>query len=409
MQSIVGRTDSSRISRNAAKDFGDQRPLAARNIKLRFSLDDETANDFTECQAIAEIPHLDLIRGSVAEAALNMAQEVTRQVRENASDSWPLHYHLPAAGNVALVNGTPVNYHPKSFASGTTYTSGSTTARIKIDTGPIALFEPGTRWDFYSSAGVLQADEVEIVQMNPAEKSVGIKLITSGPNQSTVANLNSLADNAVIYRSGERNQGMRSSFGNYFSDPVASENFIGGVDRTTTDNAYLIPVTTRDGESSVQISQQHFNDLSDAMGHIFEDGVEQTPVYIMHSDVLSTLRVALGEEAFKIEPPKNTGQYNFGELGLTYMHPAIGKVTLLGDPIAPVDRIRFLIPQDWLRVYYGFRGFQFMEDQGGMWFRKAGGLANGGRSKFFRAEGYELAALHCRRTRVQGEIRNISA
>lgn len=407
LQVIAGRTDSARASRNPSRDFGDQRPFSAGKIKFRFDMDDVTANDFTELQGVAEIPHLDLIRGDEDEIAVNVAESVRRQLMENAQDSHPILLHATAAGRVALVNDTPKDDDDIDYDSAGSYTSGATTARFKIDGGSIAAFEPGTRWDAYSAAGALLADEMEVTHKNVADNSIGVKLTTTGPNQSSVANLDSLANDAELFRSGEKDGGMRSGLTNWFSVPSSGETFIGGVDRTTNTKRWLLPTFERKGAASAAVRRDFLDDAALNMGFVLETG--KSAVAFGHPSLIQTLRRSIGEDVLKTEGPNPDGNYTFGELGVTFQHPQFGKMTMLADPLAPPDVLKIIVPENWTKLYYGFTGFQMFDGDMGIWYRKEGANAGGGKSKFYRCEGYELCGLFSKSMRDQAVVMNLTA
>lgn len=403
LQIITGRTDSARMNRNAYADFGNQRPFQATSIKFRFS-SDSTASDFTRLEAVAELPHLELQRAAGRpEVAENIAREVDMQTRQNVQDSFAIAVHANANGRVALVNGAAVQNDDQDYSSASALSGGETSFRVKIDGGPLAPFEPGTVWDFYSAAGVLQADECRVTDKNPDDNSIGFELTSS----STVANVDNVADNAEIFRSGERGNGYRGSLTEWFETPSSGENFIGGKDRTTAANRYLLPMRTRVGSSSAQINKQFLDDLSLKMGYVFEEG-QSVPLILGHTSVIQTLREDIGEDALTTESPDNSGEYNFGEMAVSYMHPHWGKVRLVGDAMAPTDTLKFLDLSTWIRLKYGFRGFDFLPGDIGPWYRKQADAGNG-KSVFYRMEGYTIDGIFCTQPRKNAAIMNITA
>lgn len=408
---ISGTSDSVRGSRHILESFGDQRPFRGGRLNLRLNPEDPTVNDFHSFNAVAEVSDSDMIRaGNDPSYMTDVVGTLVRHINQRFQDSTAQLLHLPASGRTALMNGTKKKADATTYAGASSYTNGATEAIIKIDSGSIAAFEPGTRWDFYSAAGALLADEVEITMKNPAELSLRLKLTTSGPNQSTVANLDDLADNAEIYRSAERNKGVRSSVGEWFSTPTAGESFIGGVDRTTSDYLWMVPVKTREDEASnATVRADFFDDLMDAMAYNFEGGAGMTFAMMGNQTTIQSLRKSIGDEAISQQPSRHDGAYNFGQLALYYQHPAIGQMALIGDPLAPRDALRFLRLEDWMKCYGGFRGVRMFDggEGHGIWFRKDGELANGGKSKYWRCEGYQTCAWFCRNPRAQGAIMKV--
>lgn len=404
MQVIKGRSDSARATRSVYQDFGNANKLQSDDVQVRFSKT-ASANDFTRLEAIAEIPHLDLQRGDRAEAAVNIAEKVERQANENVADSFGILLYATGTGRVALVNGTPKQNDDLTWTDSSATPTNATGMRIKVDNGSIAPFEPGTVWDFYDANGVLGADAMRVVDKQPGsdsgEGSVGFEVT----DNTTVTVLSGVTDNEEIFRSGERGQGYRGSLTEWCSAPSSGESFVGGLDRTAAANRWMIPNLMRQGATAATVNRDHLDEAALAMGYVHEEGM--TPVILSNPSLIQTLRRSVGDDALRSIPADFGGNFTFGELGLAYVHPQFGTVTLLADPLAPTDRMFILTPQTWERIYYGFRGFEWMDSEMGIFFRKSGSLANGGKGVFYRAEGYQIDTPFCKEPRRNGVILNL--
>lgn len=404
------RSDSARSSRLATEDFKDQRRLSTANVKLRYHDTTESLNDFHTIDTSAEVGHMELMAGPSEAVAINIVERLMREVPEGVSESWARLIHAGSSGSLGTVDGTPKDADGVDYDSATSYTSGATQAIFKIAGFGADSLQPGMRLSAYSAAGALQADEMEVIRKNPSDNSVWVSLVTEGPNQSSVANLDSLATAAVLYRSDEKDKGMKSSPANWVTAPTTGESFIGGIDRLTLGYAWMIPHVTRNSASSTTLKKSHFDDYFNSIAGLRgrnEPGSTVTPSLSMHPSHEDTLREEIGEDAFTVVQANHDGMYNFGEERLTYIHPVAGRIVLVSDSLAPRDKVRCYIPEDWKKVYYGFRGLNFMPGTIGMFRQKDGATAGVG-SKYFRAEGYEVAGFICFRPERNGAIMNVT-
>lgn len=404
------RSDSARSSRLATNDFKDQRRLTTAKVKLRYHDEDESLNDFHTIDTSAEVGHMELMAGPSEAVAINIVDRLMAEVPMGVDESVSRLIHAGSTGQIGTVDGTPKDADGVDYDSATSYTSGSTAAIFKISGFGADSLQPGMRLDAYSAAGALLADEMEVIRKNTTDNSVWVSLVTTGPNQSSVANLNSLADAAVLYRSDEKDKGMKSSPANWVATPTSGESFIGGVNRLSTAYAWMIAHLSRASASSTTIKKSHLDDYFNALGGLRgrnEPNSTVTPSLCMHPSHEDTLREEIGEDAFTTVPANHDGMYNFGEERLTYIHPVAGRIVLVSDSLAPRDKVRIYIPEDWKRVNYGFQGLQFMPGDIGMFRQKDGATAGVG-SKYFRAEAYTVLGFMCMRPERQGCIFNVT-
>lgn len=403
VQVVTGHTDSARASRNALKDFGNARQMKSRNIKIRFEDDPSAAasgSDFVRTEVVGQLTELELQRGNDPGVALNLAEKVNRDMTEAVMWKKPLMYYSDVNGKFAAVNGTKVNNDADNFAGGTTYTAGSTSFRVPVDFGSVSAFYENTHWDFYSGDTLL-ADECRVTDFNPVDLSVGFELTDA----STVANCDNVADDADIYVSGEKGNGYRCSLREFFDTPSASESWIGGVDRTSSDYRWLNPTRYKATASgTVKIDRDQLDQLAQAMNYI-DDGQDMGNVVVSSISVVQTLRKDIGEEALSNQPANNDGNYSFGQNQLSYIHPNFGKVTILADNMHPSDRMHFLRAGDWKLIPYLSAGIQSPED----WYREQAASGGGGRGMYWRNDAYMIDTPFCFVPKKQGVILNINA
>lgn len=407
IQVVTGYSDSARATRNTLSDFGSARQMNATNLKLRFQDDPSstaTGNDFLRIDAVAEITEIELRRGNDAGAAVNLAERVGREMRQNYDDTHPRLYYSDGNGKFAAVNGAPRDADDLTYEGASSYTSGSTTFIAKVDYGSIAAFKKNTHWDFYDG-DTLTADECRVVDQDYLEGSVTFELT----DKSTVANCDNVGDNDDIYASGEKGNGYRGSLREWFDAPSSGEAFLGGVDRTTSAYRYLNPVRYTPSSTATTVNRDQLDTLALAMGYV-DDGNDMGSVVLTNTSVLQTLRKSIGEEALSNQPADNNGNYSFGTNQLSYIHPTFGKVTLLADTLHPADRMHFLRASDWQLIPYLSAGLNMMDgDVAGGFYRKQAASGGGGRSMYYCAEGYSLDTLFCKMPQKQGVILNIKA
>lgn len=405
------RSDSARSQRTPTEDFPDMRRMSVSALDLRFDAHNASLNDFHTIDAAAEIEHIQFRAGNTEAVAINLIDSLLMDFTESVNESWARLIHLEETGSIGTIDGTPKDADGVNYDQATSYGAGATKAIFKIAGFGADSLQPGMRIDAYSAAGALLADEMEVIGKNTEDNSVWVELSpVGGPNPSSVANLDSLADAAVLYRSKEKDKGMKSGPANWMAIPTAGESFIGGVDRMTTAYRWLQAQQIRPGATETTIKKQHLDAAFNALGGLRgrnEPGSTYTPTIVMHSSHEDALRQEIGEDAFTTIPANHPGTFNFGETRLTYQHPVAGQVVLGSDSLAPTNKVRIIIPEDWMKIPYGFAGLEFMPGEFGM-FRQKPGASPGNGSKYLRAEAYEVAAIFCERPERQTTINAVT-
>ena len=410
-QAITRRSDSARSTRTPLADFGNATKMTGAKVKVRWSDTDPTAHDFCRLEGIAELSLMALQPTDMTAEAINVAEEVERQVNQNIEDSFPILANAKSNGRLCLINGDIKNNSDVNYTDCTTFTANGTTARFLVDGGSTAPLWPGAYIDIRNTAGTLLADNLQITHCNPADGTAGVfSVAVTTTDETTTGDLDGLAaddDNSELFRSGEYGSGYRGSFREWFDAPAAS--FIGGVDRSAAAYQWLNPIVYEPGTATVPvtISRDHFDTLAQSMQYVNEDGM--SVVFAGHTDLVQTLRRSIGTDATFNTGVVNDGEYTFGEMGITYIHPQFGKVTIVGDYSMSPDRMHALSVQTWKRFYYKTRGFQWLPGDSGMglFFRKAGSRQNGGKSMFVRAEGFQNDTIWCDKPSINGAIMHV--
>jgi hypothetical protein len=406
VQSITGRTDSARGSRSTLSDMGAARNMNSAKVVLRHTPATPGTNDFTRFSVACEISDHDLERSSNApESAVSIMEKVEEYAFDNLDFTRAFMLHADADGKWADQNGAQRNPDGNDYATATTYTPGATAAWVAVDGGSIAAFEDNTYWDFYTNDTLL-ADEVVVRDRDIAGSAILVELTAA----STVSNLNALTNNAAIYRAGEKGNGYRGSLKEWFATPPSGDSFLGGIDRRSTEHAYMKILGIRRNAAPAKFKESHLDELALAMQYQ-EETEDQAKVVVAALDLVQSLRRDIANGAQRLEQATSVGEYMFGSNALSYIHPHFGKIAIAGDPMAPPGEAKFLTAESWTIIPAVKRDFSWTPPNqgGGPWFRKSGTLPNGGKQLIWRKEGYGIDTVYCYKPRVNGGIFNLTA
>lgn len=406
-----GLSDTARMSTDPNSDFPTPRSFIADLIKVRFSESTTSSNDFATINTSAKVTHHEMEADGDG-AIIDVAEKVFKDVTRDFNQKLAMFRNVPRSGLLALVNGAPVENDAITYAGGASTADNTDGIRAKVDNGTIAIFDAGMHVDFWDPTNTdYPARNIEITDANtsPDDFSFGGKFNSTGADQST-GNLADVADNDEIYLSGGKGSGMYS-LEEWFNRPSSGDSFIGGLDRTSTDARWLLPVSTREGSSSAQILPSHLDDLGDAMNFVTD---EEDMGVVAYGDtrLVSSLRQRLDANSIVQLPPKSNGKrdFTFGAMGVKFQHPAFGMVTLLANTFAKPGTLRLLVPEDWRSLNWGWRDLMFLPGDAGIspWYRPQND-AGTGRSKFYRLDAFSHFCDVCLKPRRQGQILNVTA
>lgn len=411
-QNEIQKYDSVRGSTDMISDFASPGQFVPLNVKVRWNESTPASNDFIKLSGSGQTSIWEVSGATNNGTIIAIAKRLLDQLTADFGEKRAIYQNITRSARLALVNGAPKNNDANTFASCTTYTAGSTTARILVDNGSLAFFKPGVILDAYTSVGGLDFTLMVVTDVNYGDGSVGLGRYSS--DSST--NFDQLADNDEIFLNSTRNMGAYSA-ASWYSLPVAGESFIGGVDRTSANYRWMYPTTYvptgATATAPVPIQTAFFDSLALSMQYAQDDPYRLTPI-IMPLDISQSLRTKIGNDAFV--PFTALGQdmqkryADFGITNLNYQHPAFGMVSLMSDVFATPGTVRFYNPSTWLSLQYGTRGLQFMNDGDiGMWRRLPSNVAGNGYSMIYRCEAYETLAVYCTNPYKNGQIINVTA
>lgn len=409
MQVELTQGDTVRFGTDPLGAFASPDMFQAGTLKVRFNKQ-TTANDFSHVSASCQTNDIDMElngKGSI----VDFVERMFKQIMPEYDEKLAVHRHLAKTCLVGNVSGTVKQNTTFNYSQSTSGSVSNTTgARFVVSNGSISYFRPGTRIDVYNGS-TLVAGNVAVTDSNPADLSIGVQFVSgSNPVRNSTGLLSGIADGYSIYYTGERNAGMYS-LGSYFSIPATSgDSFIGGVDRAAQANRWLIPVTTRAGSSSATLTKSMIDDLAVAMG--FRDENEQGGVMTCDPLLHQKLRNEYTEAAFLNIPDGDNRLKrfaNFGAIGLNYQHPVFGLIKIQADVLHTPNTVRFIVPETWRALYYGFRGLKMMPGTKGGWYRLNEVTPNTGLSKIWKCDWYALQTDWCSQPWKNGQILNVSA
>lgn len=406
-----------RIGADPLSDFPSPGSVTSTNLKIRYAEGSASTNDFRDFKGTIQTSIADLNRayreaqrGNVG-AIIDLAAELKQQLVEDFSETIARYRHLPIDAKVAQVNGSLKANDRENYADAGSHASPYTSARLKVDNGAIAMFQPGTSW-------VVGTTEVyfTVTDYNPTDSSIGVTIDSDSPNAAFNSTANTY-DNMWIYpkpKSGTSKTTGMYGLGAWFSDPSSGESFIGGKDRTTTAWRHLLPTRYTPSSSTVAISKDHFDQVATISQYIRDEN--WTPVVLTHTSVGDAIRRAVGYDSVTFDKPDQAREVSFGTPGLYWFHPALGRVRIETDTIASPNRVYVLVPQTWDSLMYGTatsdsQPFQYLPGSiEGIWQNMQSNTPGGGSTMFFRASGYLLGMCDaCRMPRVNMSIENIKA
>lgn len=418
MQMKLARSDSARAGNDPLGPFAAPDVFEPATLTVRFNKSDLTANDFTTISCSCQTDDID-IREKGKGSIVDFVEEMVGEIDGNYDEKLAILRHLPKTAVMALVNGTPKQNDKHYFLDATATASNTAGLRVPVDTGSIGAFARGKRVAFLNpTTFAARVSNVRVTDVNYADLSIGVEFVTGSSivarnSVNGTGTLGTVVDNDLIVASNangtnEYGSGLYS-MGAYFGRPTAGESFLGGVDRTTSSKRYLLPVATREGVTATRIQKSHFNDLAIAMG--WRENKKVAGVFMSDPQIHQTMRDDIGEDAFIPIPPDDARMArfaNFGNIGLNYQHPTFGLVKIMACKLCPPNTVRFIVPEHWRQLFYGFRGLQAMPGEIGNWKRLPEAAPNSGFGKIYKMDFYALTTDFCSMPWTNGEILNVT-
>lgn len=400
-QMRTGFADSARSTLDASRDFRTPRKSSADKLRVRFSIDNPANNDINRIDTGARLHVADLKRAAQNPGvAVDIVKNVVTDATEGINATAEILMHSDKTGQIGAINGTPKAIGTTDYAAAAAYSSGATSARIKVDEYSFAIFKREMHLDFYTSAGVLQADAIKVIDVNEADFSIGLQTT----DDTTVADLDLLSDGDYIFRAGERNAGFKAGFGEIFKTSYANDSWFGGKDRSAAGNGHYIPVRTRvTGVSTENVSNRIVDKLFRSLA--YRQGSLETkmrPTLVMGAEMVDNWRYDVADATVVNRNTVDAGKLQTGEDGISYVHPAVGRVDVVATLTARNDRLYVIYPEDWEMLYGDFKGLEYLSGtSGNVWERVPGTGTEGGGSVFYRMEALTYMTPFCSRPNKQ--------
>lgn len=393
------------------QDFPDSSAFRVETFKARFKADDASNHDFLTLDGSQQVLDLDIAKagqkGSVVDLVGRLGSEMTADYNERLA----MQRNLTRTGRIGLVNGTPAENDTIHFSEATATPDTTDGLRVPIDGGSISYFTPGRFYDFWDPTNnEYSAQNVRCVHVNGEDLSVGFEWVNPGTGLESSGLITNIADNDEIYFHGSKGAGMHS-LGSWLAEPAAGDSFIGGRNRLSPAYQWLLPRSTRATAGSAAVRGSFLNDLGRVMGWTHDGKV--MGVFRMAPNILDTLRADIDEKNVINQPDTLRSvkrSFAFGAQDVVYQHPTFGIVTLASDNLCPLDQIQFTVPEDWMSLYYEWKGVRVMPGGDvGSWKRVTAASPQSGYGKAWRREYYSNHCDVCLRPSRQGVIYNVAA
>jgi hypothetical protein len=334
----------------------------------------------------------------------NFLQQNIEQGLQDVKEKIAKHIHLPNDGKLATIaTGGIVNDDSDIFTSGTTYTSGSTAALVKLDPCSAGIIGIGELIEIRSSVGVLRANYVRVTNRHPYDNTISVSLTSDSVSEggTPVSNLDSVAATDNIYLQGGYNTVAKGSLDHFFTPSVSYY----GRDRLDPEYHVLQGkrIDVSGGGSAVQLTADHFRYVGEmaAWAAADENGISRRAIVMSRNEYRGVSKLSKDEE-IKIAPSKEGDQFHraFGFTGQTLYDPNLGTVMLVVDGLAKFGKIDFLSMEGpdgsgWEMVTPVDGGFHMIPGTHGFWTRVAENDGSGQMSLRYEANGFQLFAIVC--------------
>lgn len=399
-----------KIGNDPLADFGVGTVMQAEKWKARWNVTDSSVHDFANFKGATRLNHYDVVGAGDAGAIASLVKNAAADLRGDFDWKMAVSQNVPRSGLVARVNGPVKDNASNVYASCGAFASLSAGARTLIDGGSVALFRKGVEYDVYTSGGVLVATRLmcngEINATDTTSNSSGsVGWISTS---RTTAGAGTLADNCEFYLDGSKNKNMWGREA-WLTQPAASGDvFIGGVNRSSPDFQFLVPVIVNGG--STVANRGHLDSVATAMSFM-TDNPDIARSVVANGRIIQTFRNQINEAAFINIPSTDDRAKRFGNLGsmgLNYQHPDLGLVKFLSDPMMSPDKIDFLAMNTWMFVDYGNRGLQIMPGDIGKWSRVPSSTPGNGLGMIYSLDAYSDGLVVCENAQANARVTSIT-
>lgn len=367
--------DSVTTSPDALSDFPGGRESGSGKVSIRLDARTFDTNDVTTFNVVGQTTLEDLNAAEGNEGRLtDIGADVLEQMQMGYDRTGTRLAYSPQDGQLGLVNGTKVNNDGNSIAASTSYTSGASSCRFYVDNCQITLFEDGDNLDIYDSSGNLLADSVEVYGVNITDPSIGVRLTSF----STVANMDNVADNAVLYIRSSRNAGFKGSIYNHVVNASTNAAYLGGVDRSSPAYSWLNPIKFSAG--SATLSTGIVMTAASYLAHRNSATTTGTFAFVTSAYNSAAVAAAMAAQGIRSIPASGEqGTIADGALKTVVLTPHLpsGRVEIIGSRYMP-DTWGFLgRVEDWEMYWVRYRGMKMVPGEiGGVWHSVPGVLPN---------------------------------
>lgn len=388
---------SSRLSRDLMAVMPDPGPGAYARFTTTFDHNDPDNNDFAALEITFRTTFYDMKKRGDS-TWKGSRDPITTDIEQGLADlqeKFSKYMHLPSSGLLASLpsSGTnKVNDDAANFNDCSTYTAGSDTCKIKLDSGSIALIGWGDLIEIRTAADVLVVNNVRVTAVHPYEHTIDIQITDDSVNGfgAAITNFNGVANSYKIFFSGAYNVAPAGTLEPFFDETVEYY----GRDRTAAAYKAMMPIKIEPA-STTDFTARLLREVGRAAAWgMGASDATMTKALVLADDQDRMIQRFAEGEGVKIVPGSSqdvSGSIRrvVGDDGWVLHDPNLGQMAYVVDDFAPYGKIRFLDMSSWLMVLpWGDSEFDFIPGEiEGIWTRNSENDGSGRPSKVYSANG----------------------
>ena len=353
----IGAHDSVRVGYDVQRNF--HKASKGRTAKLDVKFDPTASNkldtDVRGLDGVAEITKSDLdeaVNGT-GDEMVNLGEDFVSQVTNDLNSRGTWLFHSDQTGAIGNIATGGKKAKALSFGNAANYSNGAKAATLKLSGVSRGRFPRDMLIDIYDG-NTLTADALRIIRT-----TVDDVIVVETTDESTVANLDSVAAGNTLYRTGDKElgAGMPGALNEVMREtiPTTGDSWF-RKDRFLTENMHYVPENKLRAGSSFASKQVELQDMTDAVNQIegvygqFGDNIPDYK-FITGLRLAQQLREDGDSQSVRVIPGDTQDGSRRTGVGSKVVHTtaAIGDVEIVGDHFAAEDRM-ILMPSDAIQI-----------------------------------------------------------
>jgi hypothetical protein len=431
---------STRVTNDATKAMPDPAPGEYVTFTVNFDYETATSNDFAVFEVAFRTSIYDLWkRGDrTFKDASDFIRKDVEEGLDDVKETFAKYLHLPADGLLATIDTTGIrNDDDDRWDSASAYTNDGTsdTAKIRLATPAIARLGDGQRIEIRNRTGgdTPIVNSVRVTYVHPYYNTIDVQVTTDSTDGEepglggAITTLDEVddaldaGDTVDIYLNGSFDQAPSGTLAQLFDSTTAYYGAVRDPDDTSgtydARNRILIPIRIdlSGGGADVSLTADNYRRVGEAVG--WQQGGFQEAgqlVQIMSRYEYRQVSAFVEDEGIKMVPALESEvgrglNKAFGFDGFILHDPNLGTQMLVVDDFAEPGQIDFLNRSQWEQATPIDGGFRmFPGEVAGIWSRNTESDGSGRPSKFYSANGLQLAAFVCRWPKGQIRMQGIA-